>query len=110
MKFLYDHFEKLCWHGTLEEVEECIKYIDLSNQDYDFLNIVSTRHDIRFIEIFIKWGVDIHENDDVLLAVAIERKDKDLVKYLIDVHKLDVEKFKHTNAYSMYFNNLEFFM
>jgi len=107
MKLIYDHFEKLCWKGTIEEVEECLKYIDLSNNDYDFLNIVSTRNDFRFIELFIKHGADIHENNDILLGVAIERNNYKLVDYLIEVHKLDVEKLKGTNAYSKYRNDIE---
>jgi len=109
MKFLYDHFENLCCNGSLSELEECIKYIDISNSLYDddFINIVSTRHDVKFIELFIKYGFDIHYNDDILLGVAIERNDYDLVKYLIDVHKFDIEKLKGCNAYSKYFNDLD---
>ena len=28
MKFLYDHFEHLSKNGSLQDFEECIKYID----------------------------------------------------------------------------------
>ena len=109
MKFLYDHFEKLCWTGSLTELEECIKYIDVSNTyfDYDFINIASTRHDVKFLELFIEHGFDIHYNNDILLGVAIERNDIKLRDYLIEVQKFDIEKLKGTNAYSKYHNDIE---
>ena len=109
MKFLYDHFEKLCWTGSLAELEECIKYIDVSNThfDYDFINIASTRHDVKFLELFIKHGFDIHYDNDNLLGVAIERNDHKLRDYLIEVQKFDIEKLKGTNAYSKYQNDVE---
>ena len=108
MKFLYDHFEHLSKNGSLKDLEECIKYIDLSNQNYDFFENVLGKYDsMDRIQLLIKHGGDIHYNNDVFLGVAIERGDYILVEYLMNVHNLDVEKLKGCNAYSKYHNELK---
>jgi hypothetical protein len=109
MKFLYDHFEHLCKNASYEDIEECIKYIDVSNKhfDNDFINIMSTRHDERMFELFMKNGFDIHYNNDILLGVALERRDYKLVNYLINEQHFDPEKINGCNSYSIYKNYIE---
>lgn len=108
MKFLYDHFEHLSKNGSLQDFEECIKYIDLSNQNYDFfVNVLGKYDTMDRIQLLIKHGGDIHYNNDILLGVAIERGNYGFIEYLMNVHNLDVEKLKGCNAYSKYHNELE---
>ena len=41
--------------------------IDLKYDEYDYINIISSRDDIKLLELFIDHNADIHYNDDELL-------------------------------------------
>ena len=106
---LYKHFEDLCYTADYSELKQFIeKYnIDLNNEDYDYINIVVSRNDIKLIELFIEYKADIHYNNDILLGIAIEKNNYELVNYLIKNQHFDINKLRKCNAWSKYWNNKE---
>lgn len=101
---MYDEFRRLCAVGSVDDIEAFIKShnIDLNYDDYEFINIASRRRIIRLIEVFVEHGANVHFNNDILLGLALERGDVNLVKYFIENQNFDPEKLKGTNAYLKY--------
>ena len=104
---LYIQFEKMCYKANYNELKQFIeKYnIDLNYDDYDYINIISSRNDIKLLELFIDHNADIHYNDDELLGVVIDRNNYDIVNYLIKHHKFNINKLSGCNSWSKYWNN-----
>jgi hypothetical protein len=56
----------MCYKANYNELKQFIETynIDLNYDEYDYINIISSRNDIKLLELFIDHNVNINYYDD----------------------------------------------
>ena len=103
----YCDFENLCFNGSYKQLEDFMikNNIDVNYNDGDFFRTICGRNDIEIIKVldlFIKYGGNIHINDETVLSYVSECGLLDIIKYLVEKHRCDFTKLKGTSSYSNY--------
>ena len=97
---IYSHFTTMCYHSSLDEIQEVIeKYkIDLNYDDDSFIEIICFRNNIELLKLFVNNGCKINED---ILSLVSSMGYLELVKYLVSIG-IKYDNLIKTSAYNTY--------
>ena len=100
--YVYDQFEKLLFKHCLSDIENFITRfnIDVNKEDGYYLGLICSRNDIKLLEMVIKYGANVHINNEIVLKSCADSGLLNIVIYLLTNCNSDHKVLYGTTAYS----------
>lgn len=99
---VYNEFEKICMFENIDTIENYIKTfnINVNYNDGYFMEIICERNNLELLKLFIKYGGNVHLNNECLLRIASHRGYIKIIDYLLKECKSNYKVLYESTAYS----------
>jgi len=101
-EYMYFKFEEVCMKGNCNDMETFIKTfsIDVNKEEGYFIQLIALRNDVELLQLLLRYGADVHVNDEGILAICACNGYLEIVEFLVEECKCDYTQLYKTTAYS----------
>lgn len=100
--YIYNQFERICHTENMDNIETFLNTfkIDINRDDGYYVQIICLRNDLCLLQMFIKYGANVHLNNEGALRCCACSGLLHVVEYLLEHCKSDHTVLYGTTAYS----------